>query len=127
MKKYKAGSLIFSEEETENYYTDDFKKFYKENGEELSNEELKYWAVWVNSPWSQAHEHYQISPNCKDAYTQMDKNNPAWRCEYYIVGYDGISASIFGYGDETEIQSLKDCINNFQFLQYQYNPDKENF
>ena len=97
MKKYKAGIFDYIEEEI--YYTDDFITFYDENDEVLSEENLKYWSEWINSPWSQDHEKYEIRLNCKDAYTPMDESKPRWVCEYYIIGYDGITASVFGYGN----------------------------
>ena len=122
MKKYKAGSFYFDKEE--NYYTDNFETFYKENDEVLNNEDLEQWAVWINSPWSQAHESYERRCNCKDAYTQMDENEPIWKCEYSIVGYDGISASVFGYGN-TEAEALESCMKHFQMLQDKYNTENE--
>lgn len=122
MKKYKAGSFYFNEEE--NYYTDDFVIFYKENDEELNNNDLIQWAVWINSPWSQAHKSYEIRCNGKDTYTQMDENEPAWECEYSIVGYDGISASVFGYGN-TEVEALESCKSHFQMLQDKYNTESK--
>lgn len=122
MKKYLAGEFCFREEE--HYYTDDFVTFYNENDEELNKEDLEWWAVWINSPWSQAHEKYEIRCNCKDAYTQMDGNEPTWRCEYSIVGYDGISASVTGYGDTPE-EALRKCNELFQMLQDKYNVEDE--
>lgn len=74
MKKYLAGESCFREEE--HYYTDDFVTFYNEDDEELNKGDLEQMAVWINSPWSQAHEKYEIRCNCKDAYTQMDENEP---------------------------------------------------
>lgn len=126
MKKYKAGWLYVNKENEFDYYTDDFETFYKDNDEELSNEDLNEWAVCANSPWSQAHETYEIKVNCKDAYTEMDENEPIWKCEYYVIGYDGISASVFGYG-YTEIEALEDCKNHFQMLQDKYNPEDDSF
>ena len=124
MKKYKAGNFCFDAENNYDYYTDDFETFYElcENDDiELSEEDLENWAVWLNSPWSQDHEKYIIELNCKDAYTPMDKNEPKWKCEYFIVGYDGISAAVFGYGN-TETEALAECKKHFQMLQNKYNP-----
>lgn len=122
MKKYKAGSFCFDKKNV--YYTDDFVSFYNENDEELTKEDMEEWSVWINSPWSQAHEKYEIKCNCKDAYTQMNENDPVWKCEYSIVGYDGISASVIGYGN-TEIESLENCKEHFQMLQKIYNTGNE--
>lgn len=122
--KYKAGSFLYCEQE--NYYTEDFSAFYRESTEKLTKEDLKYWSIWLNSPWSQAHEKYIISLNCKDAYTEMDKEEPIWKCEYSVVGYDGICATVFGYGD-TEDLALEKCKKHFQVLQELYNPNGESF
>lgn len=123
MKKYKAGSFCFHEKDT--YYTDNFVSFYNEKDEELTKDDIEMWAIWINSPWSQVHEKYELKCNCKDAYTQMDKNEPYWKCEYSIVAYDGISASVIGYGN-TEIESLESCKSHFQMLQEKYNKENEN-
>lgn len=122
MKRYKAGSFCFYEEHV--YYTDDFINFYKENDEKLSKDDLEEWAVWINSPWSKVHEKYEIKCNCKDAYTQADENEPIWKCEYSIIGYEGISASVIGYGN-TEVEALKSCIEHFRMLQEKYNVKNE--
>lgn len=122
MKKYKAGSFYFDKDNI--YYTDDFVNFYKENDEELTKEDMEEWAIWINSPWSQAHEKYEIKCNCKDSYTKMDENAPVWQCEYSIAGYDGIFASVIGYGN-SEIESLENCKSNFQMLQEYYNTENE--
>lgn len=126
MKKYKAGRFYFNKENDFSYYTDNFETFYKENDEELTNEDLEEWAITINSPWSQADEKYLIAVNCKNAYTPLDENEPIWRCEYSIVGYDCISASVFGYGN-TEAEALADCQNHFKMLQSKYNPEDESF
>lgn len=122
MKKYICGTFNFNKEIF--YYTNDFITFYKEDELILTNEDLEEWSVWLNSPWSQAHERYEISCNCKDGYTEMDKDDFLWKCEYSIVGYDGISASIFGYGN-TEEESLIDCKKHFKYLQDNYNKEDE--
>lgn len=56
----------------------------------------------------------------------MDENEPIWKCKYYVIGYDGIFASVFGYGD-TEVEALKDCKTHFKMLQDKYNPDDVSF
>lgn len=124
MKKYLAGSFCFTEDIK--YYTNDFVIFYTEDNKELDIEDLKEWAVWINSPWSQVNEKYEIKCNCRDAYTQIDENEPIWKCEYSIVGYDGISASVIGYGN-TVFEALKSCKENFQMLQEKYNTENESF
>lgn len=124
MIENKIGSFGYPNGKKIEYFLDEFESFCKENGEELFKDDLKNWAVWLNSPWSQAHEHYEISVNCKDAYTEMDENDPTWKCEYSIVGYELFSASVIGYGN-TEIEALEDCIGHFKYLQEKYNPEGE--
>lgn len=126
MKKYKAGRFYYDKENRFEYYTDDFETFYEENDIKLTDEDLEDWAAWLNSPWSYNHESYTIKVNCKNAYSQIDENEPMWKCEYSIIGYDGIEASVFGYGN-TEEEALEDCKINFQVLQYKYNPKKYSF
>lgn len=126
MKKHKAGGFYFNKENNFEYYTDDFETFYKENDEELTSEDLEEWAVTINSPWSQADEKYEITVNCKNAYTPMDESEPIWRCKYYTIGYECISAYVFGYGN-TEVEALEDCKNHFNMLQNKYNPEDESF
>lgn len=117
-----SGSFCFDKEIL--YYTDDFINFYKENDEKLTKEDMEEWAIGINSPWSQAHEKYEIKCNCKDAYTQMNEDDPVWKCEYSIVGYEGITASVMGYGN-TEEEALENCKEHFQMLQEKYNIDND--
>ena len=86
----------------------------------MSEDELNNYAVWLNSPWRQKDESYIIQCNCKDAYTEMKP--PYMKCTYTIIGYDGISASVVGYGDTEEL-ALKDCLDRFKYLQENYNKD----
>ena len=55
-----AGSLEVVNEE--NFYTDDFKKFYSdvEMAQELLSDDLEAWAVSLNSPWSQDDEEHGL-------------------------------------------------------------------
>ena len=124
MKKYFAGSLQIRDEEK--YYTDDFIKFYDEKNNELSIDDLSNWAIWINSPWSQVHERYKIVCNCESAYVEMDKNEPTWKCEYSIIGYDGVCAIVVGYGN-TEVEALEECKKHFDYLQETYNKEDESF
>ena len=126
MKKYKAGTFLFNKENNFEYYTDNFETFFKSDDTELTTEDLEEWAVTLNSPWSQADEEYLITLNCKNAYTPMDENEPIWRCEYTIVGYDCITATVFGYGS-TDMEALEECKKHFQWLQNKYNPENESF
>lgn len=114
MKRYKAGSFCSFDEE-EDYYTDDFMTFYKENDEILNNDSLEHWIVWLNSPWSSTSKNYKIK--------HMNQNEPTWECEYLVVAYDGIQVSIFGYGN-TETEALENCIAHFRMMQDKYNIEK---
>lgn len=121
-----AGSLDIVEEHE--YYTHDFKKFYSdlEMTQELSDKDLNVWAVCLNSPWSQMHEKWTVECNCENAYKPMDENKPTFRCHYEIIGYDGLTAIIIGYG-ETPSEALQECIAHFEFLQSNYNKENGSF
>lgn len=125
MKKYIAGSITGIETDVDdNIYTDDFLIFYDKDDNELTEESMKDWALWLNSPWSQAHEKYTVEVNCKNAYTKMPEGEYKYRCIYIVVGYDGITATLWTYGD-TPIESLQKNIGRFESLQYKYNPENE--
>lgn len=106
-------------------YTDDMKSF-TDGKEELINDDMEAYAVFLNSPWSQSNEKYIIELNCKDAYTAMDENEPVFRCYYQVVGYEACLSTIYGYGN-TEMEALENCINNFKYIQEKYNPEDESF
>lgn len=104
------------------YYSSDNITFYDESGNVLEKDEMEEWTVWVNSPWSMVHEGYDIRLNCKDAYSGIAEGDPEWKCIYSIIGYDGITASVIGYGNTVE-EALHDCKELFSYLQKTYNPD----
>lgn len=126
MGKYRAGYVHYMGETSIDAYTDDFKTFVDEEGNPLDGEDLECWAVTANSPWSQAHERYTIKCNCKDAYTEMDKNDFVWKCKYSIIGYDMIEAAVYGYGN-TEGEALSECIKHFKEIQEMFNKEDESF
>lgn len=105
------------------YSSSDFSGFYNKEDERYTNKHVESLATFINSPWSQDDESYLIKVNCKDAYTEMNPEDPKWKCEYTIIGYDGITTIIFGYGN-TEEEALADCKRLFKLLQKNYN--KEN-
>ena len=45
----------------------------------------------------------------------MDENEPDYRTYYQVVGYEEITAVVYGYGN-TPQESLQDCINHFEHL-----------
>lgn len=98
--------------------------FYNEDGIQYPDKQLKDLALLINSPWSQVDESYTIKANCKDAYTAMNSEDPKWKCEYEVVGYECITAVIVGYGN-TEEEALADCKRLFKFLQGNYNKDND--
>lgn len=106
-------------------YTDDM-KYFTDGKEELTNDDMEAYAVFLNSPWSQANEKYVIELNCKDAYTAMNESDPVFRCYYQVVGYEACLSTIYGYGN-TEMEALENCINNFKYIQEKYNPEDESF
>ena len=106
-------------------YTDDM-KYFTDGKEELTNDDMEAYAVFLNSPWSQANEKYVIELNCKDAYTAMNESDPVFRCYYQVVGYEACLSTIYGYGN-TEMEALENCMNNFKYIQEKYNPEDESF
>ena len=102
------------------FYTD------KDGKKAVGFDDMESWAVTLNSPWSITHEYYKIEINCKNAYTAMDENEPFWRCIYTVIGYDGISAEVIGYGN-TEEEALRDCKELFKYIQKNFNKDDESF
>ena len=87
-------------------------------------EELEHFSLFLNSPWGQADETYKIKYNCVDNYTEKDPNIPDWICKYCVVGYDGITSILYGYGD-TQQESLQNCISLFERLQKEFNKDDD--
>lgn len=108
--------------EERDYYSDG-KQFFSENGDLLSENQLKDWALWLNSPWSFVNANYVIGYNCKDRYSRVGEGEPTWKCEYTVVGYDGITSSVIGYSFESEEDALIKCKQLFSLLQKEYNPD----
>lgn len=108
------------------YYTDDFNSFCDKDGNKLSDDILNEWVVCLNSPWSQIEMKYKTELNCGSAYTEINKNKPAWRTIYCVIGYDLITSWIYGYGN-TPQESFENCISNFTKLQEKYNPDGKQF
>jgi hypothetical protein len=76
-------------------------------------EELNELAVCANSPWSYKNEVYEIT---------CDEDSFEWICQYQVVGYDGITSIIYGYG-HTPKAALINCIDTFDKLQSEYNND----
>lgn len=103
-------------------------KFYIDKNNQFKNteEDLIEFAVCNNSPWSQTHETYTIKYNCKDSYTSKDEGEPNWKCEYKVIGYEGITSIVYGYGN-TQQESLKNCMDMCDRLQKKYNKENESF
>jgi len=88
--------------------------------------ELEEYSVCLNSPWGQNDETWTIKYNCKDNYTETDENEPTYKCEYMVVGYECITSVLYGYGN-TKQEALNDCEEKFKCLQETYNKDDESF
>lgn len=123
-----VGKVQF-ESKDDTIRTDDYKEFFILNkGNEqlevalMSEKQMKQWALLLNSPWSQTCFSYEIELNCENSYTEIDEDDPKWRCIYSTVGYAGIEASCIGYGD-TEEEALKNCKMFLERLQKEYNAD----
>lgn len=126
MKEFYAGHVNLANRYNFDYYTDDFETFYNVDDTKLSEKDLEDWAYWLNNSWSQDNEMYEIKLNCKDAYTEMDKNKPIWKCKFHIVGAELTTSSVFGYGN-TEVEALEHCKKIFQMLQERYSEEDECF
>lgn len=87
-EKLLAGLIIpFGvDEDTKEFYTDDFKYFYYKNDQECFEEDLKAWALWINSPWNSRNQRYTVT-------YEIDLGK--WVCEYNVVGYEGFQALIW--------------------------------
>ena len=93
-----------------------FINFYNEDGELLQEEkELKKWAIWLNSPFSDDYFKYIIS-------FDSEKKEKKWKCNYVVFGYDYVQSAVFGFGDTPE-EAITNCRNNFKELQERYNPE----
>lgn len=122
-KLRQAGSYQAFGDECEEYYFYDGEKYRDKLGNELSDEVLKEWALWLNSPWSYAHFGYDVRWNCKDSYSEPEKD-AKWQCTLTVVGYDGATATLTAY-DDSEIEALLKCKKQFNNLQQTYNPKDE--
>lgn len=89
-----------------------------------TKEECEEFALWLNSPWSYTTENYKIEFNCVNNESSPSKKLPEYRCLYTIIGYEGITSIIIGYGNEPNI-ALEDCISKFNYIQELYNKDDE--
>ena len=114
----KIGKMGYPCEES--YYSDNFVDFFYENGEKLSDDDLNYWAVCLNSPWDNDTEGYVTKVN------KLDKTKNEWMTIYQVIGYEGITSEICGYGDDPA-SALNNCICNFRLIQEIYNKNGEYF
>ena len=122
-----AGYLLdWGEEVTQYFQTSDWIHFHDIEGTPIDSEVLQRWALWLNSPWSYAHEKYNIefNLNLKDDYSVADnfKEYP-WRCYLEVVGYDGACGVIYGYGKTPE-EAMLHCKAHNMYIQSVYNPEK---
>lgn len=128
-KIYTAGVFALDDNDAYTYYTYDFIKFYNEDKTEMTEDDLRRYAICLNSPWSVTNEKYSISCNIMPSKKKEDKENEPelyWTCEYSIIGYDGLLATIMGYGG-TDTEAFQKCKEHFEYLQKRYNPENESF
>lgn len=104
-----------------NVYSDNFAEFYiDENSEKLLNQdELEQWSIWLKSSWIKDDEIYVTEFN-----KSSKENEQKYRTYYQVIGYEGITAVVYGYGN-TPQESLQDCMNHFEYLQKEYNKENE--
>lgn len=102
---------------------DNFSVMYPKSTNDLSfNEAMENWAVILNSPWADHNIEYAIT---KNAYFKKEfVGCPDYICEYNIIGYGHMIASVFGYGNTPE-EALTDCKTTFDYVQGLYNPNRE--
>lgn len=54
----------------------------------------------------------------------MNPSDPIWKCVYEIIGYDGITSTVIGYG-QTEEEALIRRKELFAYLQSNYKKENE--
>lgn len=109
-------------EVTQYFQTSDWIHFLDNEGNPVDSEILQSWALWLNSPWSYAHENYHIEFNVKDNYSVADDfEQYPWRCYLEVVGYDGAGGAIYGYGKTPE-EAMLHCRAHNMYIQSVYNP-----
>ena len=93
---------------------------------ELSLEKvLSDWALICNSPWDFTCEEYAVRVKPVPGTFESDAECP-WSCRYKVVGYEGITGKVYGYGLDAKT-ALSNCIGLFNFIQKKYNPEDDNF
>jgi len=100
--------------------------FFNEGKYSVSEESLIDWANCLNSPWSNTCENYKIERNHIKNLTKDVPYNQKWKCQYSVIGYDGITSCLYGYGS-TPDESLRNCIALFKEIQAKYNPEDNSF
>ncbi len=113
-----VGSLCITA--TQKIFLRDY-AFVHEDGTEMSDKDLKEWALWLNSPWSVVDQSYVIEWN--HGRKGADALN-RWRTMMSVIGYDGCEATCTGYGSSPQ-GSFTACTNFFASLQQKYNPENE--
>lgn len=105
-------------------FMNDLESYYVED--DYAKEDMYRITLGSNSPWSQTDFTWEVSTNTKDSYTEKDPSTPDYKCIYTVVGYDAITTEIYGYGQSPQ-EALQDCINLFDRLQKEYNPNGDAF
>lgn len=115
----KIGKMGYPCEE-QYYYSGNLVDFFYVNGEKLSEDDLNYWTICLNSPWNYFAEEYITKLN------KLDKTRNEWITIYQVIGYEGITSEIYGYGDDPA-SALDNCIYNLCLIQETYNKTREKF
>ena len=55
---------------------------------------------------------------------RSNKSGNEWITIYRVIGYEGITSEIYGYGNNPE-ESLAACSHNFDLVQKKYNESGE--
>lgn len=109
----------FSEETNDvNFYSLSWHRFFSDNDSQYEDKYINSLAILINSPWSHVNQLFIIVPD-------TDENQQTilgWQCTYQVIGYDGISTTIYGYG-KSEEEAMKNCKDFFKYLQANYNKE----
>ena len=103
------------------YYTNNFVDFYDKNKNKIPEEELKEWAMFLNSPWREKGEKY-VTRRTNIIWGEEH----LWETCYRVMSRDFGCSSILGYGD-TPRESFENCVSNFAKVQEKYNPEGKQF
>ena len=124
MKRLRGSVKFREDKDGMEYYTRDDVIFTSglddKDSMQWDDKALYHLALCANSPWSDDEMIYSIYSS------ELPEGLFEWVCRKKIVGYEGITSMIYGYG-QTEQEALEDCIKYFNDIQSKYNKDDDYF